>query len=283
MEERILNEIEEMFQFMQNKQEHSFEPKQLSMQVSSNIITNIIFGSRQEYDIGISRLTTEIHRWANCVDLAFDILPFVRFIPSYKRKLATLTDCNNKMHSYIEEEIAKSLENKTNCFVSRYIEVEGPDYDREQLSMTVRDLVSGGIETASTTLLWLLVALANNQQVQRRLQNEIDSVISRDRFPTLQDQSRLSYHEATILEVFRWRPLVSQSIPRFAKDDGLFNGYFIPGGTMVSLRRELYYSLSQQKCDLPFSSGPRRPTKHEVFADVIGFTKNITSRILIIY
>lgn len=228
-----------MIQFIQNKQGKSFEPKHLSMLVSSNIITNIMFGTRREYDIGLSRLTTEIDRWGNSIDLAFDILPFLRFIPSYKKKLATLTDSSNKIHSYIEEEITKNLENKTNCFVSRYIEVEGPGYDREQLSVTVRDLVGGGMETTSSTLLWLLVALANNQEIQKRLQNEIDSVIARDRFPTLLDQSKLSYHEATILEVLRWRPLVSLSIPRFAKDDGIFKGYFIPAGTMVRLRRVL--------------------------------------------
>ena len=79
---------------------------------------------------------------------------------------------------------------KIESFVNYYIEAQGPDYDREQLLLTLRDLVGGGLEPTTTTILWAVQLLTNHVSVQERLHDEIDSVIGRERLPTLDDQSR---------------------------------------------------------------------------------------------
>ncbi|KAH9039824.1 cytochrome P450 [Lactarius pseudohatsudake] len=61
------------------------------------------------------------------------------------------------------------------------------------------------------------------QEVQKRAQAELDSVISRDRLPTYDDRPHLPYIEAMSKELMRWRmvtPLV-------------YKGYFIPKGAVV--------------------------------------------------
>lgn len=233
LEERILNEIEEMLTFVRNKQGQSFNPKQISILFTSNIISNIVFGHRRDYDLGIPELITEIDIYVHNLDMVFDVAPFIKYIPSFKRQLATLAESGKKIKTIIEAEIARSLKDKVNCFVCRYIDKEGLDYDREQLNYTARDLIAGGTDTTSTTFRWMLIALANNPQIQRRLQDELDSVIPRHRLPTIQDQSKLPYHQATILEIYRWRTLLSLSVARLTTDDSMLQGYHIPVGTMV--------------------------------------------------
>jgi cytochrome P450 len=45
-------------------------------------------------------------------------------------------------------------------------------------------------------------------EVQKRAQEEIDSIVGRDRLPTYNDRIHLPYCEALMLEVLRWFPVV---------------------------------------------------------------------------
>jgi len=78
----------------------------------------------------------------------------------------------------------------TDSFVKYFIEAQGPDYDQEQLLFTLRDLLGAGMETTATAIRWAIVLLTNHVSVQERLHAEIDSVIGRQRLPTLDDRSR---------------------------------------------------------------------------------------------
>ena len=69
------------------------------------------------------------------------------------------------------------------------IEACGPDYDPAQLLFTLRDLIAAGMETSATFIRWATVVLTNHVSVQERLHAEIDSVIGRQRLPTLDDRT----------------------------------------------------------------------------------------------
>ena len=58
-----------------------------------------------------------------------------------------------------------------------------------------------------------LFAMILNPDVQRRAQEEIDSVVGRGRTPTFADRPRLPYVEALLRELFRWRPVLPLAIP----------------------------------------------------------------------
>ena len=79
---------------------------------------------------------------------------------------------------------------KTESFVNYFIEAEGADYDAEQLLHILRNLIVAGMETTTTFIRWAIVLLANHVSVQQRFHDEIDSVIGRQRLPTLNDRPR---------------------------------------------------------------------------------------------
>jgi len=55
---------------------------------------------------------------------------------------------------------------------------------------TLQDLIDAGMVTTTTFIRWAIVVLTNHVSVQERLHAEIDSVISRQRLPTLDDRSQ---------------------------------------------------------------------------------------------
>ena len=55
---------------------------------------------------------------------------------------------------------------------------------------TLRDLIAAGMDTTATFIRWAIAVLTNHVSIQERLQAEIDSVIGRERLPTLNDRSR---------------------------------------------------------------------------------------------
>jgi len=70
-----------------------------------------------------------------------------------------------------EENMADSLAGRSEKgFASCFVEAEGPDYDKEELMRIMRDLILAGADTSSTTLQWALIAMANHQDVQKRIQ-----------------------------------------------------------------------------------------------------------------
>jgi len=73
-------------------------------------------------------------------------------------------------------------------FVHYFIEAHGPDYDKEQLLFTIRDLIQAGMDTTANAIRWAIVLLTNHVSTQERLHAEIDSVVGNDRLPTLDDR-----------------------------------------------------------------------------------------------
>lgn len=47
-------------------------------------------------------------------------------------------------------------------------------------------------------------------EIQKRAQEEIETVVGQDRLPTLEDRKKLPYLNALILELFRWGPAAPQ-------------------------------------------------------------------------
>jgi cytochrome P450 len=109
------------------------------------------------------------------------------------------------------------------------------EFDREDLIFLVRDFLAAGDDTSASTLLWAFTSLANNPDVQIRLQTEIDDVVGRDRQPLLEDESKMPYTQAVILETLRLHSPVPLSLLRATTCDTVLGDYFIPARTTVRL------------------------------------------------
>lgn len=87
-------------------------------------------------------------------------------------------------------------------------------------------------QTVSSLLSFFLVMM-QYPEIQKKAQQEIDTVVGTDRLPSFDDRRALPYVDAIVKEVFRWNPVLPMGFPRIASCDDIYDGMFIPKGTML--------------------------------------------------
>ncbi|KAL4639974.1 steroid 17-alpha-hydroxylase/17,20 lyase [Arapaima gigas] len=103
----------------------------------------------------------------------------------------------------------------------------------DHLLMTVGDIFGAGVETTTTVLKWSIAYLIHHPEVQKKIQDELDSKIGMQRHPQLSDRGKLPYLEATIREVLRIRPVSPLLIPHVALTNTSIGNYMVHKGARV--------------------------------------------------
>lgn len=67
----------------------------------------------------------------------------------------------------------------------------------------------------------------------KKIQEEIDNVIGRDRLSSLKDRANMPYTMAAIFELLRYISHVPLGLPHLTTEDVMFRGYLIPANTTV--------------------------------------------------
>ncbi|KAH9996919.1 cytochrome P450 [Russula vinacea] len=93
-------------------------------------------------------------------------------------------------------------------------------------------LYAAGSETTASTLAWWTRAMVAHPEIQKRAQDELDTVVGRSRTPTFADAPNLPYIQALVKESLRWRPVLPLGIPHTTTEDDWYEGMFIPKGTL---------------------------------------------------
>lgn len=142
-------------------------------------------------------------------------------------------------------------------FIDAFLqEMKKPDchssFTEFQLQVLCTELFGAGGEPTSVTLKWAIQFLANNPEVLRKAQDELDMVVGPDRQVSFNDRSALPYIQALVHEVIRLA--VSDTLSRNAEHltivsffqdihpigvvhspnvDTKVNDYIIPKGSFV--------------------------------------------------
>ena len=82
------------------------------------------------------------------------------------------------------------------------------------------------------TIYEFFLAMTIYPEIQKRAQDEIDSVVGRDRLPALQDREDLPYVSAICTELLRWLPVGPLGVPHRSTQDDDYEGFFIPKDSM---------------------------------------------------
>uniref|UniRef100_A0A3Q2CSA2 Cytochrome P450 2A10-like n=1 Tax=Cyprinodon variegatus TaxID=28743 RepID=A0A3Q2CSA2_CYPVA len=145
------------------------------------------------------------------------------------------------------------------CFLIRaHQEKDNPstEFHYENLVSTVLNLFAAGTETTSSTIRYALSVLIKHKDIQEKMQEEINTVIGRDRCPSMEDRKSLPFTDAVIHEAQRFLDLVPFSIPHYALKDVSFKDYVIPKGTIIV---PLLHSVlkDEKQWATPFSFNPQ--------------------------
>jgi steroid 17alpha-monooxygenase/17alpha-hydroxyprogesterone aldolase/cytochrome P450 family 1 subfamily A polypeptide 1 len=107
---------------------------------------------------------------------------------------------------------------------------------------SVNDLFGAGSETSRQTLTWAFLFMANYEEMQNRVREEIQTHIPDNEVPNLNHRNKCNYLTAFIAEVLRFRYIVPQGIPHKATVDMELGGHRIKKDTpiIVSMVRGMH-------------------------------------------
>ncbi|KAF8263545.1 cytochrome P450 [Lactarius quietus] len=174
-------------------------------------------------------------------------LPFLKHLPSwvpwfkYEPVASECKELGKRMKNEPIDFVRNSMRNGTAIpsLASEYLQEADrlSGMERQQSVEAIKNILASmfqaGSDTAISSMSSLFLALIMFPEVQKRAQEEIDSVISRDRLPTYDDKPRLPYIEAISKELLRWHIVTPLGVPHALTDDDVYKGYFIPKGAMV--------------------------------------------------
>ncbi|KAI9439721.1 cytochrome P450 [Lactarius indigo] len=95
------------------------------------------------------------------------------------------------------------------------------------------NIYAGSIDTTTAAVQSFVLAMVLYPEVQKRAQEEIDSVLGHGHLPEFGDQDALPYLKAVLYELLRWGPPGPLGVPRRLTEDDVYNGYFFPAGCLV--------------------------------------------------
>ncbi|KAG6530303.1 cytochrome P450 89A2-like [Zingiber officinale] len=139
----------------------------------------------------------------------------------------------------------QSKEKEEERFVYSYVDsllnLELPDEEGsrklsdEEIIGLCSEFLNGGTDTTATALEWTMANLVKHREVQEKLREEIDSVVTKGEEIKEEELQRMVYLKAVILEVLRLHPPGHVVLPHAVTEDVSLCGYMIPkGGASVN-------------------------------------------------
>ncbi|XP_006888360.1 PREDICTED: cytochrome P450 1A1-like [Elephantulus edwardii] len=224
-----------------------FDPYRYIVVSVANVISAMCFGQRYDHDhqelLSIINLNNEFGDVAASGNVV-DFIPILRYLPN--TSLNTFKELNERFSTFIQkivEEHYKKFEKGyirdiTDSLIEHCQEKKRDENANIQLSdrkiiTIVMDLFGAGFDTVTTAISWSLMYVVTNPRVQRRIQEELDTVIGGARMPQLSDRLQLPYLEAFILETFRHSSFLPFTIPHSTTRHTSLNGFYIPKGQCI--------------------------------------------------
>jgi cytochrome P450 len=235
MEEVIHRVLTGLVEHIKTKNGISWDPRHVFQITALNIITQIMFGNINVTDNELEELLSYTWELNVSFNPLFEVFPFVTRIPPFRGKVQRWLPVAGKYEQFMMNKIEQSRQSdNANNFVQQYIEMStSTGYNVKELAFILRDLLTAGSETVATSVAWALVILGNRPNILDKLQKEIDSVVPKERLPSLYDKNNLPYLEATMLEIWRYKTTSTLGAPHSTTCDTSVAGYDVPRNTTV--------------------------------------------------
>ncbi|XP_041795851.1 cytochrome P450 2J6-like [Chelmon rostratus] len=245
MEERIHGEIQYVIKTVEKSVGKTLSPQVMFHNAASNIICQVLFGKRFEYEDEFIRVIVQCFTqnaklangpWA----MLYDSFPFIRKLPlPFNKAFKNVEICQSLAKRLLAEHKKTRVPGKPRDFVDCYLDEmdkrgdDGSSFSEEQLSMYALDLHFAGTDTTSNTLLTGFLYLTTYPHIQERCQQEIDKVLEGKDLATFDDRHHMPYVQAMIHEVQRIANTVPLSVFHSTTKDAELMGYSIPRGTLI--------------------------------------------------
>ncbi|KAJ3972753.1 cytochrome P450 [Lentinula raphanica] len=168
-----------------------------------------------------------------------DLIPFMKHLPKWLPFMQEAIHGKNMIDTLVDrpfEHIKSQLASGTaadSLAKDLFAIVGGNTESEHRIKWILGTMYGAGGEATYATVLTFIMAMALNPEKQMKAQQELDLVIGTERLPTIADVPNLPYVKAVIKETMRWNPAFPLGLARRSGEDDVYEGYFIPKGTIV--------------------------------------------------
>ncbi|KAI8517679.1 cytochrome P450 2 sub U member 1 [Branchiostoma belcheri] len=210
----------------------------------ANVVCSIVMGKRYDYqDETFRELAEAVVTGAMEVGAGqiIGVFPLLRFVPFVNRSCNNALKENIKIQTVLRQETSRHRENLDRenprdfldfCLLEVEKQEKVESLTEENVLYMAQNLFMAGIETTTNTLMWSLLFMTLNPDIQRKVQQELDAVVG-EGLPALSHRSQLPYVNACLLEVMRIRPVAPLSAPHATTETVEVQEYVIPKGTQI--------------------------------------------------
>jgi len=92
-------------------------------------------------------------------------------------------------------------------------------WNNDDIMATLLQTYGAGIDTSSNTSVWFIAHMIKYPEIQKKVQNELDRVVGRDRLPSYDDMQNLPYFNAVLNEVMRIKTIAPQALLHRVTED----------------------------------------------------------------
>ncbi|CAG5125126.1 unnamed protein product [Candidula unifasciata] len=252
--EKIQEEVSEYLSELAKFNGKPQEVRTLTNVAVCNVICAIIVGKRFDYHdpylIRLIHILNEQIKLVKSVSLRY-AFPWIRYLPGDLFNIKKLIKNNNELMDHFcypfINQFSKKLDNaeeddeSTINFITSYLKElkhkkangESTTMEIAQLARVIQNLFIAGSETTSTTILWFVLYMLHNPEIQKKIFKEISDVVGTERVVSLQDKSQLSYLNAAIRETQRLASIVPFNLLHANTVEVKIRGYTIPAGTTI--------------------------------------------------
>ncbi|KAG8455221.1 hypothetical protein GDO86_001421 [Hymenochirus boettgeri] len=216
-------------------------PSDLLSYCVANIICAMVFGYRFSTDDPLfQKLVKNNHIAIDMIGSAwgrlYDAFPaLMRYLPGPHQKTFEIADFHD---NFVIKEIRLHEQNGSQddpqdiigYYLAQIAKTKHePDstFDVANMIQLVKDLFGAGTETTATTLQWALLYMVAYPDIQKKVQEELDTVLQGSQLICYEDRKRLPYTNAVIHEVHRYANISALGVPRSAIKQFTLNGYTI--------------------------------------------------------
>ncbi len=242
-------DITEESKALQNKlnalEGQSCSPRKYLTTTTSNVLFKSLFGKRHEYDDDKFSYFLEVNRrllelmgaggWSM-------LLP--RYFPNKETKemLKITEDIGIFLDKLLVEHREYFDAENPLDFIDLYLkEIENNPPPDDPFSYLTESNMKGALfllfaaggDTTGSTLEWCCLYMMAYPDIQKKIQEEIDSVVGRNRLPQMSDAKNLPYTNAALLEIQRHFTLTPLGDFKASNEETSLCGYLIPKGATI--------------------------------------------------
>ncbi|CCM01268.1 uncharacterized protein FIBRA_03317 [Fibroporia radiculosa] len=172
-----------------------------------------------------------------------DAFPILQYVPDwfpgagFKRKAKEWRKSSDKLrnepYEMVEQQVIEGTASPSfTADLIRSKEGITPEDQYIQKCASASFYVAGADTTVSAMESFFL-AMSLYPEVQKKAQEEIDSLVEPGRLPNFSDRSKLPYLDALLKEIHRWNPVAPLALPHRVTENDIYRGYRIPAGATI--------------------------------------------------